>query len=399
MIETTAPPTARIGPTTARLVGLDVARGLAVLGMFAAHAGPVEPGNWLRELVSGRSAALFAVLAGVSIALLSGDERPRNRSWAAASARIAVRAAILFPLGLALTSMQVPAQVILAFYAVLFLLSIPLLRLRAGVLGALAAGTAIAGPLVSFWIRKTAGQADELGFTPSLADLTSLGGLGRAFQAILLDGAYPVLTWIPFMLAGMAVGRLDLRARAVRLRLAGVGAALALLGYGGSWLALNAFGGRERILALFAGLPPELIDEILTTSAQGTSYIADPAMLLLAAPHSGTPFEVVGAGGFALAVIGLSLLVSDRLRLLISPLAAVGALALTAYVGHLVALRIYGTENLIATLGDQPYLPWLVLVISALVTTTVWRFALGRGPLEWILHRASTGAASLAHRQ
>ncbi|QUH05797.1 DUF418 domain-containing protein [Saccharopolyspora erythraea] len=367
--------------------------------MFAAHAGPQEPGNWLFGLVSGRSAALFAVLAGVSIALLSGGDRPQSRSWAAASARIAVRAAVLFPLGLALTSMQVPARVILAVYAVLFLLSIPLLRLRAGVLGALAAGTAITGPLASFWIRKSVVQTEEMGITPSLADMTSLDGLGRALQAIVLDGAYPVLTWIPFVLAGMAVGRLDLRAVAVRLRLAGVGVALALLGYGGSWLGLNVLGGRERILSLFAGQPPQIIDLILTTTAQGASYTTDPAMLLMAAPHSGTPFEVVGAGGFAIAVIGLCLLISDRLGMLVRPLASVGALALTAYVGHLVALWAYGTKNLTATLTEQPYLPWLVLVISALIATTAWRSVLGRGPLEWVLHRASAGAAALAHRR
>lgn len=412
MTETTTPLTApdaarptksaATGPgrprTTARLLGLDVARGLAVLGMFAAHS--VPGGHWLPQLVSGRSAALFAVLAGVSIALLSGGRNPQDRSWAGSATRIATRALLLFPLGLVLASMQVPARVILAFYAVLFLLSLPLLRLRATALGVLAGCTALAGPLASFWIRRsTSGQVTELGVTPSLADMTSPNGLGSAFQAIFLTGAYPVLTWLPFLLAGMALGRLDLRATSVRAWLVGTGAALGVLGYGGSWLALHVFGGMERILAAFGdSLPPELIEMVISTSGSGTSSTVDPAMLLLAAPHTGTPFDVVGAGGCAIAAIGACLLISDRVRVLVTPLASVGALALTAYVGHLLALLIFGADNLADAVATHPYLPWLVLALSTVTATAVWRFAIGRGPLEWILHRTSSGAAALVQR-
>lgn len=117
---------------TARLIGLDVARGLAVLGMIAVHAGA---GGWPQQLAAGRAAALFAVLAGVSIALMSGGTRP-HENLAAARVRIAVRAVLLFLLGLALSSLQVPAMVILAFYGVLFLVALPLLRLRAAALAA-----------------------------------------------------------------------------------------------------------------------------------------------------------------------------------------------------------------------------------------------------------------------
>ena len=63
--------------STPRLVGLDVARALAVLGMFAAHT---APGSWLYTIAEGRAAALFAVLAGVSIALMSGGSQPSEGS-------------------------------------------------------------------------------------------------------------------------------------------------------------------------------------------------------------------------------------------------------------------------------------------------------------------------------
>ncbi|BDZ43068.1 hypothetical protein GCM10025865_23670 [Paraoerskovia sediminicola] len=65
-----------------RLVGLDVARGLAVLGMFAAHVGVVEGARgagWL-TIADGRSSILFAVVAGISIALVTGGAAPRTAS-------------------------------------------------------------------------------------------------------------------------------------------------------------------------------------------------------------------------------------------------------------------------------------------------------------------------------
>ncbi|NYH77488.1 putative membrane protein YeiB [Actinopolyspora biskrensis] len=391
---TTKPPSAPSppAPNTGRLIGLDVARGLAVLGMFAAHAGPT---GWLYTLASGRSAALFAVLAGVSLALLSGGSQPvtgRNRT--ATAARIAVRAAVLFVIGLVLTTLNVPAMVILAFYGVLFVLSIPVLRLRTTALATLAAVFAVAGPIASFLIRSTTPPRKIIGYTPGLADFTSLDGLAHAFRALLLTGAYPVLTWIPFLLAGMALGRLDLRA--VRGRLVGIGAALGLLGYGTSWLALNVFGGFERILALHEQFTPELVRMVLRSN-YGVVPTEDPIYLLTAGAHSGTPFEVIGATGVATAVIGLCLL-AEPLRGALTPLASVGALALTAYVGHLLVLKALGPDHPTQLLEQHPYVPLVLLVLATLALTTAWRLLLGRGPLEWGLHHLSSGPAKLIRR-
>ncbi|PFG95630.1 putative membrane protein [Saccharopolyspora erythraea NRRL 2338] len=377
---------------TARLVGLDVARGLAVFGMFAAHTIPV---GWLHDLVSGRAAALFAVLAGVSIALMSGGATPFAGARRGGSRmRIAIRAVLLFLLGLALSTLHAPAMVILAFYGVLFLLSVPLLRLRTQALAMLAAAFAVGGPLLSFVLRQGI-EMDEMGYHPTFAEFTSVAGLWKLCHGLLLTGAYPVLTWLPFLLAGMALGRLELRA--VRGRLIAIGIGLGVLGYGGSWLALNVFGGREHLLSLMPpGMPPQMIDMVLS-SALGTVPTHDPVFLLTASAHSGTPFEIVGASGVAIAVIGLCLF-GERLRGVLVPISSVGALALTAYVGHLLALKAVGSDRLGQVISEHLYLPWLVLVAAAMLITTTWRRILGRGPLEWALHRASAWPARLVSR-
>ncbi|MFD0531738.1 hypothetical protein ACFQ1I_42395 [Kitasatospora arboriphila] len=69
------------GPRPARLVGLDLARGLAVFGMFAAHLGPDPetggPVGAAMGLAHGRASALFAVLVSCSLVLLAAAARGR----------------------------------------------------------------------------------------------------------------------------------------------------------------------------------------------------------------------------------------------------------------------------------------------------------------------------------
>lgn len=377
----------------ARLVGLDVARGLAVLGMFAVHV--MSPTDWPSALASGRAAVLFAVLAGVSIALLSGGSQPfAGTRMRFSRVRIAVRAVLLFLLGVGLATLQVPAMVILAFYGVLFLLSIPVLRLRAGTLAILAAVLAVGAPVLSFVLRGGS-ETNRLGYTPNFGDFGSLDGLWTVLHSLLLTGAYPVLTWLPFLLTGMALGRLDLLA--VRAELIAVGSGLAVLGYGGSWVAMHPLGGQEVLLStLPPGLPPKLLDVVLSSS-MGTTPTTSPVWLLTAGAHSGTPFEIVGASGVAIAVIGICLY-GQRLRRPLLPISSVGALALTSYAGHLLVLKAFGTERMAQLAAEHSYAPWLVLMAGTVLVTTAWRAFLGRGPLERALHHASTAPARLLAR-
>ncbi len=90
-----------------RLVGLDVARFLALLGMMATHllATRDEAGDptWVAEVFSGRASALFALLAGVSLALMTGGSRPvRGEERVARSAGLLVRALAVGVVGLLL---------------------------------------------------------------------------------------------------------------------------------------------------------------------------------------------------------------------------------------------------------------------------------------------------------
>ncbi|MDX3845468.1 DUF418 domain-containing protein [Streptomyces europaeiscabiei] len=376
------------GPSAGRLVGIDLARGLAVLGMYAAHVGPDPaaggPLGFVMELARGRSSALFALLAGFTLVLITGRPHPRTgRAGRQAVARMVIRSVVLIALGFALTALDSDVDVILAFYGLTFLAVLPLYRLRARTLAFLAAVSALVMPQVLYVIRLSIEEgswADTVVARDPLARIGDTDG----FVELLFTGEYPVLTWAPFMLAGMAVARLDLTRSAVRTQLALIGGASSLLGYGGSWLALRLVPHTQATVA--ATTDGDSAASAWWSDTVGHLIDDTPAAwLLVAAPHSQTTFSILGNTGVALLVVVLCVTATDRLPRfgrLATPVRAVGLTALTAYVLHILAVREFGMED-----ETGPALVDLLLYGSvALLTATAWTRWFRRGPLEHLLH-------------
>ncbi len=320
---------------TGRLVGVDVTRGLAVLGMAVAHVGDAgewgEPTGWL-QLADGRSAATFATLAGVSAGLLSGGAAPRDLPGA--RIRIATRALLIGTLGLLLTALGTPVVVILPTYAVMFLALIPVLGARPRTLVWSAVGVLAVGSVVLATVDRDVGWP----------------------ASVLVGHYYPAVVWFAYLLAGLAVVRAGLLVRPGPL--AGIGLGLAALGYGAGAVA----------------------------AARGLTV----GTWLDLTPHTSTAPEVTGNLGFALTGLALATWLAARVPWLLAPLAATGALALTAYTGQVVAIAVLGPDAVFRPSNA---------VLAAFVLVTVaacwaWRALWGRGPLERLLHAASTGAAA-----
>ncbi|MFC6065426.1 DUF418 domain-containing protein [Streptomyces ochraceiscleroticus] len=375
-------------PATGRLIGVDLARGLAVLGMYAAHLGP-DPsvGGWLgflMETAYGRASALFALLAGFSLILLTGRPYPRTgRAGRQAMGRVVIRAAVLFAMGIALILLNTEIDVILACYALLFLLALPLHRLRAASLAAIAAASTLVLPQLLYVVNLSIDNgswADAVIARDPLAGITDSDGV----LDILFTGAYPVLTWLPFVIAGMAVARLDLANAAIRVRLALTGCALAVLGYGGSWLALHLV--PNAYAAIAAGT-----DGPSPSSAWWSEQVGEPTdtfreWLLVAAPHSQTTPSILGNAGVALAVLAGCLIAVDRLpRLprLATPVTAIGMMSLTSYVLHVVAIWALWGEGLP---GSLPAL--IGISVAVMLLAVGWTRLFRRGPLEYVVYTA-----------
>jgi uncharacterized membrane protein YeiB len=378
-----------------RLVGVDLARALAVFGMFAVHVGPFEAargdvGGWVRALSEGRASALFATLAGFSLMLIAGRFAPKTGpDGRQARARIVIRAVILLAVGTALTMTNFGDAVILNAYAVYFLLALPLTRLRARTLAITAAALALVGPQVAFGLRTWLGE-------PVLTSINAYDPLERLCGVgvldLLLTGFFPAITWMPFVIAGMALGRLDLAARAIQRRLAMLGPALIVLGYGMSWLALKMFRG-----TVPDRMPPKdyLPDPAAGSAPPGKwSFQPDAWSLLAAEPHSGSTFDVLGCLGVAITVLLAATVAMDRLprlRRLAGPVIAVGTMSLTVYVGHILAILALPGDD--ATPPDANSTAVLgAFVLGAVLFAALWSRFFRRGPLEHLLHSATRTA-------
>jgi uncharacterized membrane protein YeiB len=140
-------------PDNSRIIGIDVARGLALAGMLAVHVFPTFDSDGSASIAtaftSGRGAAIFATMAGVGLSFVTGRQRPvSGGARVAASVGLVVRALLLCLIGLLLGYVTIAGDldvyVILPYYAVMFLLAVPLLGVRPQVLAVMSVSLAAA---------------------------------------------------------------------------------------------------------------------------------------------------------------------------------------------------------------------------------------------------------------
>lgn len=370
------------------MLGVDAARGVALLGMMAVHIiAPVDSSGevtWAFRLFAGRSSALFAVLAGVGLALLtrwtpSTSTRQRARDRVA----VATRAVLLVALGLALGVPESGVAVILVYYGVLFVLAIPFLGLSAQALAWWAAGTAIVVPVLSHVLREVLPAPSYQVPTLDYFDQPWSSTLSE----LLLTGYYPAWPWMTYLLAGLAIGRLQLRSAGVAWGLVAGGVGLAVGSRMLSWLLLVPLGGLEVLTSQAPqvfGLP---LRTALTTGLFGTTPTGTWWWLAVAAPHTATPLDLVGTTGSAMAVLGLFLLLLARPRWWATPLVAVGGMTLSLYTLHVVML-----DGWLPRTTEYAYW-WHVLVLTVLAV--LWRRYVGQGPLEYLTQKTSRGVSNL----
>ena len=371
-------------PRKPRISGVDVARSVAILGMLIAHLGTGHhpAGGWGEQwmwIFDGRSSALFATLAGVSIALMSRRARslgpvpplgpgplpPQRIAWRSVRVKIAVRAAILIPVGIVLQALGTPVVIILPTYAVLFFMALPVLRLSSRWLLGIAALAVVVGSFVVLGLREvTTGTVEP-----------SMVGFGLGIGE-LVWGYYPALVWIGYLLVGLVMGRGDLASPRYAALLVGLGTLVAAAGYG-----LGTLGQR-----------------VWADAAYAPDYLFWPDVLVSTEPHSTSPFEVAGNIGVAVAVTGLCLLLTTpRLgAAALWPLASTGAMSLTVYTIQIIVIAALGPYAVFSPASNTPL---VVLALASIAFACVWRLVLGQGPLERVLKAASDSAARASERR
>lgn len=312
--------------------------------MMAAHTWP-RTSDQGELLVDGRPSVLFAVVAGVAIGLVTGGAEPPSVRRGAARGRLALRAALLIAMGLLLWMLPSGIAIILDSYGIMFLLLVPLLLAPRWLLGAVAVGFLVVAPLVRDRV------VDLTGAEPTGPLVPGDDG-GAVLVDWLLTGYYPALLWLPLLLAGLLCARAGLASPRVRVLMVGLGTAASVGGYGAA---------------------------ALVPSVDATA-------------HSGTTAELLGAGGLAIAIIGVLLLALDgptprRAALAVAaPLTALGRVALTVYVAHVIVIALLTDLGPAGRFDADVGIPLLIgLTIGGIGVGLVCQARGRRGPLEWLL--------------
>lgn len=364
-----------------RAIGIDAARGLALLGMFAVHTLPAfneeaERPTAIWYLFSGHASAIFAVLAGFGLALLT---KPRGGDVGAeliSRLSLTVRAVLILALGLTLNIFEVPVANILTSYGLFFLVAIPFTLMRFGALMISSGVFFILGPFLVFFAHRDLGysQIVNTSFTDLALDPTG------AFMNLLLVGSYPTVTWMGFICLGMALGQLSINRERTQIKMLAYGAVIAALASAASRLLIYST-GVDQLLASSGGTTIEGVEDVMQYGPDPTLPTDTMWWLAVIGPHTNTPFSLLYSAGVALAVIGGLLLLSRVLGMWLWPLAAAGMMTLTLYSSHLIFL-------IFVDIGS-PWLWYLVQISVAMLFATAWQHAVGAGPLENIISKVS----------
>lgn len=386
-----APPAVEppVGPTSSRrAIGVDVARAVALIGMISVH---VFPGAHLDNekmtlafaVFAGRASALFAVLAGVSIAFVEKRSRGHlyGRTMTADRAALVVRGLLILLVGLLLGHLETPVDTIIPYFGILFLVAVPFYGRSSRFLLIAALFFVILGPVLRHLLNGTI--PEQLDPEADYTLFTAAQQPGLFIVDMLITGIYPVFLWMTYLCVGMVIGRQVLTSRKVQLALAGWGAALALAAWVISQVLLGPAGGMQRLVEATPSLTRAEITDLL---AYGPDLLMPNTTwwwLAAVTPYSETPLTVLHTLGAAVAALGLILLVTHRGGKVFSPFAAIGAMTLTLYSAHVIILEI---DVLDVT---RPVVSLWVQIISFMLFALVWRAVMGKGPLEGIISEAS----------
>jgi uncharacterized protein len=357
-------------PTADRVIDLDVTRAVALIGVAAMNyhgylinrGGPIGTSTinrffnpWMGPL-STRFAATFVMVAGMGITLMTNRGRlDRDRARRSADRWTLIRrGTLLYAFGFVFE--WIWNGTILFFYGAFFVVGAVLFTLRTRWLIAIGAVAALAAAALQWWAYET--DSD----TRWLFEGWYTAGPYRSPRRLLFDtfvnGTHPLLPWLAFLCAGMALGRyLPLRSEWRRVLVA-----LGVLLVAGTYLANHLFADTPLRSRLFA-TDPFSRSLNYTVCALGSSIVA---------------FCVIGWIANA-----------SRTNVATQAFAAAGRMTLTLYILHALVFNAAVTRwHLIRPAGLDVALAfaagfWFVGIIAA----ALWQRRFGIGPAEWVYRR------------
>jgi uncharacterized membrane protein YeiB len=343
-----------------RLIALDAARGLAVIGMFIQHFAL----NDANSFVSGNTMILFIFCSGISYSIMAQRMKEHEIESSAFRGRILAKAVIIDLVGYVIIMLNAQFAVVLPTFAMLFILALTIVHSSSRRLIVISCVLFVVSPPLM------------------LLGLSLFSGV--ALLSDIAGGPLSALAWMPVFVAGMAIGRLDLHNTRTALRFIATG--IIILIPSKMIAAFVLPGLRQSVETWILQLPIHEVDSsaIWPLNTQPIQW----QMLFVAAPQCGSTFELLIGTGLSLIILGLICLISKKGNTILKPFSAVGRVALTLYVAQFLiawALKVVGIDVTSIDIGAIPFGDISVVVITLIAGYLLAR--LDNGPLEFFIQR------------
>ncbi|VAW44791.1 hypothetical protein MNBD_GAMMA02-1752, partial [hydrothermal vent metagenome] len=243
------------------------------------------------------------------------------------------------------------------YYAVYFLFGVLLLPLPNRYLAVV-----IFGLMVDFVLMTVFYNYDQGWDWANLhyQDFWSVSGFLRN---LFFNGWHPVIPWLSFLILGIILSRITLKLVRTQRHMLFIGLAVFFFS---TWLA-------EQLVTQLSSTDPEV------------------AILFTTEPIPPMPLYLISAGGLAVAVIGLCLLIEPALRRskILAVFTPAGRQTLTWYMAHIVlgmgSLEALGRIN--NQTAEQALLAALLFCVLTTLLAFLWNLKFKRGPLEALMRK------------
>lgn len=349
-----------------RIEGFDFSRAFAIFGMMLVNykivfTYGIEKHLLLNDFISifeGRAAAVFLILAGIGISLMTkkgfstGEKEIRIKERSI----LIKRAIFLFILGMCLYIIFEWDADILHYYGVYMVLICLFLYMRPKNVIISISAILIISTLLQMTMNYMKGWNESFTY---YIDFYTMEGFIRN---LLFNGYHPVFPWFSFILIGLLIGRVDFNNNRIVKDMVIISISLAVI---------------IEIISYMIIRMGQYSEEII--------YVFDTK------PMNPTIFYILAASGWALGFIGICILLSKQLSKLkiYKAIVATGQMALTHYIIHSVV--VLGLFFIIDEIKyrDEVFVIFISTIVFVFMNmfSCFWLKRFKRGPFELLMRK------------
>lgn len=354
-----------------RIVGIDVARAIAIIGMIIVNFKLAfgEKGQLLivqfTHLFEGKAAATFVVLAGIGMAFMSNTAILTNDTQKLKKTKLKIikRALFLFIIGL--LYLPVWEADILHYYGIYMLFSLLLLTKSAKTILIISFLIIFSYPiLVFFWDFEIGWNFESLTYS----GFWTINGFVRN---LFYNGFHPVIPWISFMLIGLWFGKQNLND--------------------------SKFVKKSLLISLLIFIVTQLISYFLifyfSSNGENTKELGQ---ILGTSPMPPLPIYMISGSSISICIISICILLAKKYEknFIINALNKTGQLALTFYVAHVIIgmgiVEVINPTKMGKYTINFSLIYALVFSFLCILFAIIWTKQGKTGPLEWIMRKLTT---------